>query len=357
MKTLTKSIILSALVGMSFGLTSCNSDSVTLSGAGATFPAPFYIEATKQYADLTGTNVSYGGVGSGAGIRNLTEISVDFAGSDVFLSDEEMAKMPAPVLHIPTCIGGVAMAYNLKDVAELNLTPALVSEIYQGVITNWNDPKIAAVNPGVTFPDQAITVVYRSDGSGTTAVFSGYMSEVDSVWKEKIGAGKNINLPVGIAAKGNPGVAGVIAETVGSIGYIGSEYSLSLDIPAAKMQNSAGNFVTADINTIALSAQMDTFADDTRVILANSSNADAYPISTFTWLLVYKEQNYNNRTLAQAQALQKFLLFMVGADAAESAKKTHYAPLPDLARQKAEAVIKSMTYDGKPIPAAEEATK
>lgn len=331
------------------GLSSCG-DKVTLSGAGATFPAPFYIEASKQYNSLTGMNVSYGGVGSGAGIRNLTEIVVDFAGSDVFMSDKDMAKMPAPVLHIPTCIGGVAMAYNLDGVKELNLTPGLVTRIYLGEITNWNDPKLAEVNPGVALPDQAITVVYRSDGSGTTAVFSGFMSKVDSVWSEKIGEGKSVSIPVGIAAKGNPGVAGVISETVGSIGYIGSEYALALNVPSARMMNSAGRFMEANMRTIELSAEVEEFADDTRVVLSNSSNPDAYPISTFTWLLVYKEQNYNNRTLEQARELQRFLRFMISEEAGVSAKKTHYAPLPAIAREKAMAVISSMTYDGKPIP-------
>lgn len=347
-----KSLILMVLATLSVaGLTSCKKE-ITLRGSGATFPAPFYIEASKQYNTLTGMNVSYGGVGSGAGIRNLKEIVVDFCGSDVFMSDEEMKEMPGEVLHIPTCIGGVAMAYNLEGVKELNLTPRLVAQIFLGEITNWNDPKLAEVNPGTTMPDQAITVVYRSDGSGTTAVFSGFMSEVDSVWNEKIGSGKSVNIPVGIAAKGNPGVAGVISETKGSIGYIGSEYSLALNVPAAKMQNSAGKFVEANMQSIALSAEMSSFADDTRVILSNSSNPESYPISTFTWILVYKEQNYNNRTLEQAQELQKFLRFMIGADAAESAKKTHYAPLPTLAREKAEAVISSMTFDGNPIPEA-----
>lgn len=295
-------------------------------------------------------NVSYGGVGSGAGIRNLKEIVVDFAGSDVFVSDKDMQKMPAPILHIPTCIGGVAMAYNLDGIKELNLNPRLVTQIYLGEITNWNDPRLAEINPDVTLPDQPITVVYRSDGSGTTAVFSGFMSQVDSIWKDKIGAGKSVNIPVGIAAKGNPGVAGVISESAGSIGYIGSEYSLALNVPAAKMLNSSGKYMEANMRSIELSAEIDTFADDTRLVLSNSSNPEAYPISTFTWLLVYKEQNYNNRSLEQAQELQRFLRFMISEDAAESARKTHYAPLPQIAKEKAEAVINSMTYDGKPIP-------
>ncbi|MBR8703425.1 phosphate ABC transporter substrate-binding protein PstS [Porphyromonas levii] len=329
-------------------LTACGSggSKVSLSGAGATFPAPFYNDATKQYGEISGLRVSYGATGSGAGIRNLQDLTVDFGGTDVFLSDEEMKRMSGEVLHIPTCIGGVVMGYNLPGVTELNLSPTLVTKMYMGEISNWNDPQIAAVNPGVTFPDQAITPVYRSEGSGTTAVFSGFMSAVDSVWAATFGAGKSIDFTNGIAAKGNPGVAGVINETVGSIGYLGSEYTLALNIPSAKMLNSAGNYVDANMESISLSGDVADMPDDTRKVISNSANPNAYPISTFTWLITYKEQSYNNRSVAQAKALQNFLLYLVGDEGAESASKTHFSPLPAAARAKAEAAINSMTYGG-----------
>lgn len=334
-------------VATSMLLASCGEGGkVSLSGAGATFPAPFYNDATKQYGETVGVRVSYGATGSGAGIRNLQDLTVDFGGSDVFLSDEEMAGMPGEVIHIPTCIGGVVMGYNLPEVAELNLTPALVTKMYTGEITNWNDPQIAAANPGVTFPDQAITPVYRSEGSGTTAVFSGFMSAVDSVWASTFHEGKSIDFTNGIAAKGNPGVAGVINETVGSIGYLGSEYTLALDIPSAKMLNSSGNYVHANMESISLSGDIADMPDDTRKIISNSPNPNAYPISTFTWIILYKEQSYNNRSIEQAKALQDFLLYIVGDEGAESASKTHFSPLPAAARAKAEAAINSMTYDG-----------
>lgn len=331
-------------------LVSCGkTTNVSLSGAGATFPAPFYNDVTKQYGEATGIRVSYGGTGSGAGIRNLQDMTVDFGGTDVFLSDTEQTEMKGEVLHIPTCIGGIVMAYNLEEVKELNLTPELVTKIFLGEIKNWNDPAIAAVNEGVTFPDQDITVVYRSEGSGTTAVFTGFMSKVNEAWKAAIGEGKSVNFPIGIAAKGNPGVAGVISETKGSIGYIGSEYSLALQIPAAKMMNKSGNFIEANMESISASANISNMPDDTRMIISDSEISEAYPISTFTWLIVYKEQAYNGRTLEQAKALQDFLLYIIGEEGATSATKTHFAPLPEVARAKAEAVVNSMTFEGKPL--------
>lgn len=331
-------------------LASCGGKSnISLSGTGATFPAPFYNDVTKQYGESHGIRVSYGGTGSGAGIRNLQDMTVEFGGTDIYLSEKELAAMPGEVLHIPTCIGGIVMSYNIEGITELNLTPKLITKIYLGEITNWNDPLIAAVNEGTKFPDQEITVVYRSEGSGSTAVFTGFMSSVNAEWEKAIGKGKSVNFPMGIAAKGNPGVAGIISETNGAIGYIGSEYSLALQIPSARIQNRAGKFIEANMESISLSGNIENMPNDTRMIISNSDNERAYPISTFTWLIVYKEQAYNGRTLEQAQTLQDFLLYVIGKEGAESASKTHFAPLPEIARAKAEAVVKSMTYEGKPL--------
>lgn len=324
---------------------SCGNKEVSLSGAGATFPEFFYKDITKQFGDVYGIRVSYGATGSGAGIRNLQDLTVDFGGTDVFLSDKEMGAMP-DVLHIPTCIGGVVMGYNLPGVAQLNMTPALVTKIYTGVVTNWNDPEIAAINPGVSFPDQEITPVYRSEGSGTTAVFTGFMSEVDETWRTSIGEGKSVDFTKGVAAKGNPGVAGVIAQTVGAIGYLGSEYSLAQDIPSAKMLNQQGEYMEANMETISISANATDMPADTRMRISNSAQVGAYPISTFTWMIVYKEQAYNNRSIEQAKALQNFLLYVVGDKGAMSAKKNYFSPLPEVAKKRAIDVINSMTYDG-----------
>ena len=334
------------------GLTACNSSkkegSSKLSGAGATFPAPFYNMVFKSYTQASGNDVTYGGIGSGGGVRSLKDKTVDFSASDVYLSDEELKDMGSEVLHVPTCLGAVVMAYNLPEVKELKLTADIISDIYRGKITKWNDVKIKDVNPGQNLPDKSITVVYRSDGSGTTFVFSDYMSKVNDAWKTDLGTGKSLNFTVGVAAKGNPGVAGIIAETTGSIGYIGSEYALALNIPSALMKNSAGNFIIANDKSISLSADID-IPSDTRVTITNSSNPDAYPISTFTWIIVYKEQAYNKHTVEQAKAMVGLLDYMTSKEGQEVAVKTHYAPLSGKALEKTKAAINSITYNGQSI--------
>jgi phosphate transport system substrate-binding protein len=327
---------------------SCRSDRVKISGAGATFPAPFYNVVCREYTKISGNDVSYGGIGSGGGIRSLADKTVDFGGTDIFLSDAELKEMGAEVIHVPTALGAVALSYNLKEAPGLKLTAALISAIYRGEIKRWNDRRIQAVNPGIRFPDKGITPVYRSDGSGTTAVFSEYMSKTDSAWKEAIGEGKSLSFQAGIAAKGNPGVAGIIAETEGAIGYIGAEYALALNIPSALLQNSSGRFVKADSKSISASAQTE-IPPDTRVSITNSPEPDAYPISTFTWIIVYKEQCYNKRTASNARALSDLLAYIVGDEGQTIAAKTYYAPLPESARRKAVAMIRSITFDGKEL--------
>lgn len=333
-------------------LASCNSSkkeaSEKLSGAGATFPAPFYNIVFKEYTKSTGNNVTYGGIGSGGGIRSLKDKTVDFGASDVFLSDKEIAEMGADVIHIPTALGAVVLSYNLPEIKGLKLTHEIISDIYLGKITNWNDERIKAVNPELTLPDKQITPVYRSDGSGTTYVFSDYMSKVNSEWSEKLGTGKALNFTTGVAAKGNPGVAGVVKETYGSIGYIGSEYSLALNLPAALLQNNSGNFIEATEKSISASASGELPAD-TRLMITNSSAPDAYPISTFTWIIVYKEQAYGNRTEGTAKALVNLLDYMTSAEGQKIAVKTHYASLPAEARQKIETLLSSITYNGQPL--------
>lgn len=302
----------------------------------------------KKFTETSGSNITYGAVGSGGGIRSLKDKTVDFGATDVFLSDKELQEMGSDVLHIPTALGAVVVSYNLPEIKDLKLNSALISKIYRGEITNWNDEQIKALNPGLNLPNQAITPVYRSDGSGTTSVFSEYMSKTDSLWNKDLGTGKSIKFKFGVAAKGNPGVAGIVKETVGSIGYIGSEYALALNIPSALLQNSSGNFVAANDKSISASAETE-IPDDTRLIITNSNNPEAYPISTFTWIIVYKEQNYNKRTVEQAKTLASLLQFIISKDGQDLAIKTHYAPLSAKAVEKTDAIIKSMTFDGQPI--------
>ena len=324
------------------------SEKVSLTAAGATFPLPFYNLSFAKYSEATGVNLTYGGIGSGGGIRSLKDRVIDFGGSDAFLDDEQQAAMPAEVVHIPTCIGAVVVAFKLQGIETLNLSDALLEGIFLGNITQWNDPAIKAINPGLNLPDLAITVVYRSDGSGTTFIFSDYMSKVSDKWSQQVGTGKSLNWPVGIGAKGNPGVAGTIGQTEGAIGYIGSEFAFSQKISFAAVQNSSGSYVIPSMASISAAANTDIPAD-TRVMLTNSDDPEAYPISGFTWILLYKEQSYDGRSRAKAEAMVKFLQWIIGSEAQAVAPTVHYAPLPESAVVRAQEILGSVTYDGKPV--------
>lgn len=315
-----------------------------LSGAGATFPLPFYNVVFEQFAEVNGDAVAYGGIGSGGGVRNLCDKIVDFAGSDAFLSDKEMAEM-APVVHIPTCMGAVVVGYNLDGVNELKLTGELVADIFAGEVKMWNDTRLAELNPDVKLPAEPIIPVYRSDGSGTTFVFTDYLTKVSPMWKEKYGTGKSVNFPLGQAAKGNPGVAGVIKQTKNAIGYVGSEYAFAQKIPYARIQNQRGEFVLPSSATISAAAS-GVIPADTRCSITNSDAAGAYPISTFTWMIIYKEQNYSDRTKEQAVATLDLLKYILSDEAQSITSEVHYAPLPAKAKELSMTNLKAVTYDG-----------
>jgi len=320
----------------------------SLSGAGATFPLPFYNMAFEQYTKTTGEKVTYGGIGSGGGIRSLSDKVVDFGASDAFLSDKELAAMPAAVVHIPTCSGAVVVAFNLPGVQAIKLTPDVLVDIFMGKIKNWNDAALKKLNPKVNFPNLAMTVVYRSDGSGTTNMFTDYLTKVSKEWASKLGSGKTVNWLTGIGAKGNPGVAGTISQTKGAIGYVGSEYSFAQKIPTAYLLNKAGKFIRPSITSISAAGQGSVPAD-TRIMLTNSDAPYAYPIAGFTWILLYKDQNYANRSLAQAEATVKLIDWMMSPEAQKIAPTVNYAPLPARVVALAKTVLRSITYNGKPV--------
>jgi phosphate transport system substrate-binding protein len=327
---------------------SANISNVSLTAAGATFPMPYYNMVFKTYGDKTGTQITYGGIGSGGGIRSLTDKVVDFGATDAYLEDVQMTEMPAEIVHIPTVLGAVVIAYNLEGIDGLKLSGELLEKIFMGEITKWNDSKIKSINPDLNLPDLAITVIVRSDGSGTTHIFSDYMTKVSSKWADKVGTGKSLQWPVGMGAKGNPGVAGTISQTQGAVGYIGSEYAFAMKIQTAQLQNSSGNFVLPTIETVSAAAQGEIPAD-TRIMLTNSTDPNSYPISGFTWIILYKEQNYNNRTKEQALATVKLLDWLVSEEAQGEAEKVHYAPLPVSAVEKAKTILHGVTFDGTPL--------
>ena len=318
-----------------------------LSGAGATFPLPFYNAVFEQFAETKGDAVAYGGIGSGGGVRNLRDKIVDFAGSDAFLTEKEMADMN-PVIHIPTCMGAVVLAYNLEGVEELRLTGEIIADIFAGNIKMWNDERIKSLNPQALLPNEAIIPVFRSDGSGTTFVFTDYLTKVSQMWASKFGAGKSVNFPVGQAAKGNPGVASVIKQTKNSIGYVGSEYAFAQKIAYAKIQNSNGEFVAPSSASISAAASGE-IPNDTRTSITNSAAKGAYPISTFTWMIIYKEQNYSDRSKEQAMATLDLIQYILSDEAQKITAFVHYAPLPTKAKEISLANLKTVTYNGEAI--------
>jgi len=318
---------------------------ITITAAGATFPMPYYNQVFEMYTNKTGILVTYGGIGSGGGIRSLADKVVDFGATDAYLSDDKIKEMPADIVHIPTCMGAVVIAYNLPGVDGLRLTEDLLEGIFMGKITKWNDPAIKANNKELSLPDKNILVVHRSDGSGTTFIFSDYMSKISSLWNEKVGTGKSLNWPAGIGAKGNPGVAGTISQTEGSIGYIGSEYAFAQKIQIAKVRNSSGNYIAPSVESISAAAK-GTIPDDTRVMLTNTGDPEGYPISAFTWLILYKEQSYGSRSKAQAAETLNLLNWLISEEAQEVTKKVNYSPLPDEVVEKAKNILKSVTYKG-----------
>lgn len=348
-----KKIILSIMT-LSFALlmVSCGNGNATkesrkaqeLSGAGATFPLPFYNVVFEKYAQINGDAVAYGGIGSGGGVRNLRDKIVDFAGSDAFLSDKEMAEM-APVIHIPTCMGAVVLAYNLDSISDLKLSGDVIADIFAGEIKMWNDVRIVALNPNANLPEEAIIPVFRSDGSGTTFVFTDYLSKVSESWKSKYGTGKSVNFPSGQAAKGNPGVAGVIKQTKNSIGYVGSEYAFAQKIPYAQIKNSNGEFISPSSITISAAASGE-IPTDTRCSITNSDAKGAYPISTFTWMIIYSEQNYSDRSREQAIATLDLLKYILSDEAQNITSEVHYAPLPAKAKELSLKNLESVTYNG-----------
>jgi len=319
-----------------------------LIGAGATFPQPLYSKMFDSYFQQNGIKVNYQGIGSGGGINQLVKKTVDFGGTDAFMTDKELKEAGAPVLHIPTCLGAVVVTYNLPDNPKLNFTQEVVADIFLGKIKKWNDPKIVAANPKVKLPDLAISVVHRADGSGTTYIFSEYLTKVSKEWKEKVGTGKSLNWPAGqIGQKGNPGVAGYVKQTPGSVGYVELLYALQNKMAFGTIRNKAGMFVEPTPKSVSAAANV-RIPDDTNISLTDTDAKDGYPISSFTWLIFYKEQNYGGRSKDKAEALVKMLRWIV-ADGQRFVEPLQYSALSKEAVARSETIIKSMTYGGATI--------
>ncbi|HXS37238.1 MAG TPA: phosphate ABC transporter substrate-binding protein PstS [Flavipsychrobacter sp.] len=325
-----------------------NSDDNTILGAGSSFDNPLFSKMFSEYNKTNGLKVNYQSIGSGGGIQQLTAKTVDFGASDAPLNDEQAGKMSTPAIHIPITAGAVVISYNLPDVKDtLMLTPSVLADIFLGKITKWNDAKIAAINKGVKLPATPIVIAHRADNSGTTNIFTTYLSKVSDEWNTKVGKGSGVNWPVGLGGKGNEGVAGTIKQTPGAIGYIELAYAVQNNMPFAKMQNKAGNFITPSIASVTAAANIQIPADG-KVSLTNTDAADGYPISGLSWVLIYKEQKYNDRSQDRATKLVKMIWWMTH-DGQQYSSALNYAPLSPAAVSVGEALLKSATYDGKPI--------
>jgi len=339
-------------------LTSCNKSGesnnagsttvTTITGAGSSFDNPLFSKMFAAYYDLTKAQINYQSVGSGAGISQLTNKTIDFGASDAPMNGKQDSAAGATVLHIPVTAGAVVISYNLPEVTEvLKFTPAVIANIFLGKITKWNDPAIAAVNPNVKLPATAIVVARRSDGSGTTAIFTSYLSKISPEWQSKIGAGTAVNWAVGLGGKGNEGVAGLVKQTPGGIGYIELAYAIQNKMPYATIQNKAGKFIVPSSESVTAAANIEIPADG-KVLLTDTDAPDGYPISGFSWVLLYKEQGYSNRTQAQAIQLVQLLNWMIH-DGQKYGADLYYAPLSAAAVTVGENLLKSATYNGQPV--------
>ncbi len=323
-----KSILFAAL--MLSVLTGMTNAQQKLNGAGATFPYVIYSKWFDVYHQKTGIEFNYQSIGSGGGIRQVIQGTVDFGASDAPMSEKQMKqvkdKQGTEILHIPTVMGAVVITYNLPGVGKgLKITPEVLSDIYLGKITKWNDSRITSDNKGTKLPNEAIFVTHRSDGSGTTNIFTGYLSKVSDTWQKKVGQGTAVNWPVGLGGKGNEGVAGLVKQTEGSIGYVELAYAEKNALPYAALKNKAGNFVmpTFDAVSAAAAGFVKNMPEDLRVEITNADGKESYPIAGFTWLLIYK----NMKDKSKAKAIVDFLKWAV-TDGEKYAKDLYYAPLP-----------------------------
>jgi phosphate transport system substrate-binding protein len=322
----------------------CPDEASELTGAGATFPAPIYTKWVSEYNKLTGIQINYQPVGSGGGIKSLTDKTVDYGATDGPMTEAQLtaAGGASAVLHIPMVMGAVVPTYNVPGVtASLKFTPDVLAGIFLEQIKKWNDPKITAINAGVTLPDLAIQTVHRSDSSGTTYVFTDYLSKVSTEWKTRVGFANAVSWPGGIGASGNAGVAGGVKNSAGAIGYVELIYAIQNKLGYGSVQNLKSKFVEATLDSVTKAADGITLPADMRVSITNSDNADAYPISTFTWTLTYTELANKSKAIAIAR-----YFWWSTHEGQAFAKDLGYAPLPAGVVTKAEGMIRSITTGG-----------
>jgi phosphate transport system substrate-binding protein len=311
-----------------------------INGAGATFPYPIYSKWFDEYAKVDpSVRFNYQSIGSGGGQKQITARTVDFGASDGPMSDENLAKAPGKILHIPTVAGADVITYNLPGSPKLKLDGNVIVNIFLGNITKWNDPKIAALNPGVDLPDLPVIVVHRSDGSGTTYIFVDYLSTISPVWEDSVGKGTSVKWPIGLGGKGNEGVAGQVKQLSGAVGYVELIYAKQNQMPYADVKNAAGNFITPTIESVTAALATAKIPDDFRFSMVNAPGAQAYPIAGTTWLLVYEQQ----KNADKGKKLVEFLNWAMTKGEGMAAS-LDYASLPENVQQRVLERIKTIKY-------------
>jgi phosphate transport system substrate-binding protein len=337
MKKLTSKFSMAAMV---LGLATGAQAQMLLNGAGATFPNPIYQKWSDEFAKVDpSVRVNYQSIGSGGGQRQILAQTVDFGASDGPMSDENLAKAPGKILHLPTVAGAVVITYNLPDSPKLKFDGATLAEIFMGKITKWSDPRIAALNPGAKLPDTDMVVIHRSDGSGTSYIFTDYLSSVSPQWEKEVGRNASVKWPAGIGAKGNEGVAGQVKQLPGTIGYVELVYANQNKLPVADVKNAAGNFITPSVDSVTQALATAKIPEDFRFSMVNPPGDKAYPISGTTWLLVYEQQ----KDAGKGKKLVEFLNWAL-TKGEEMAPPLDYAPLPESLRPRVLERIKTIKY-------------
>jgi phosphate transport system substrate-binding protein len=321
----------------------------SLTGAGATFPNPIYTKWFDAYSKQKGVQINYQSIGSGGGIRQFTEGTVDFGATDGPMNESQIAAVAGNVLHVPTVLGAVVVTYNLPSLGNtrLKFDGTVLVDMFMGRISKWSDGRIAALNPGIKLPDIDLIVVHRSDGSGTTYVFTDFLNKFSREWRDKVGYATSVNWPVGLGGKGNEGVTQQVKQVEGAVGYVELIYALSNKLPYADIKNAGGAFVEPSLASVTSAAASAKLKADTdfRVSITNAPGADAYPIASFTWLLVHKD----GKDAAKAKLIKDFLTWMMGPDAQKMAADLHYAPLPSEVVRLIQARLPTLKAGGKAI--------
>ncbi|MGB9666756.1 MAG: phosphate ABC transporter substrate-binding protein PstS [Candidatus Cryosericum sp.] len=315
--------------------------------AGSTFAEPLYVKQFDAWYQKTQVKAVYGPLSSSGAVRAMQDRTIDIGATDVLLTEEEQARLPASVLTIPTVLGAVAICVNLTGSPALRMDAALLSAIFRGDVKTWNDARIAALNPMVKLPSTPVVVLHRADGSGTTSIFTTYLAAADQTWSSKIGAGSMVAWPTGVGVKGNAGMAAMIRQTPGSIGYLENTFAVQSSLTTVALRNRSGAFVVPDVASIQAAVPADLPADLQGTLL-DRPGTGAYPIVSFTWLVFYKEQAYDGRTRERAVAIYDLVSWIIG-DGQTLAEPLQYSSLPDAVRKKAVSLLQQLTWEGKPV--------